>query len=273
MAGPSFNGRRVLALESRRAAEIRTLIERMGGVATVAPALQEVPLEADPGVREFAAAVSRGEYDLILFLTGVGVRALVGAIERALPAPAFAVFIDALSRTRLAARGPKPVAALRERGLTPWAVAPEPNTWRELIAAIDAGGGPPLAGARVAVQEYGVPNPELVDALAARGARVTTLHAYEWALPDDLGPLQAAVRAIAAGEIDVVLVTSGVQMRHLLEVADRIGAGQDVRRRLSSMVVASIGPSASAELRRLGIQPTLEASPPKMGMLVRQAAG
>ena len=35
---------RVLSLESRRAAEMAILIEKNGGVATVAPSMREVPL-------------------------------------------------------------------------------------------------------------------------------------------------------------------------------------------------------------------------------------
>ena len=35
------------------------------------------------------------------------------------------------------ARGPKPVAALKELGISPVVTAPEPNTWRELLSALD----------------------------------------------------------------------------------------------------------------------------------------
>jgi uroporphyrinogen-III synthase len=38
------------------------------------------------------------------------------------------------------------------------------------------------------------------------------------------------------------------------------------------MVVASIGPTTSDELRRRGVPPDLEASRPKMGVLVTEAA-
>ena len=73
----------------------------------------------------------------------------------------------ALSRTRIAARGPKPVAVLRELGITPWVTAPEPNTWRELLAALDLKAKDhPLAGSRVAVQEYGAANPSFSTASA-----------------------------------------------------------------------------------------------------------
>ena len=124
----------------------------------------------------------------------------------------------------MAARGPKPVAVLRELQVPVWVTAPEPNTWRELVAAIDARADErPLAGARVAVQEYGVSNLELLDALRARGAQVTPVPVYQWTLPEDLQPLHDAVTAVTRGEVDVLILTSGVQLAHLFQIADGMG--------------------------------------------------
>ena len=263
----------MLTLESRRANEIGALISNLGGRPVVAPSLKEVPLESNTEALAFADRLLAGELDLIVFLTGVGVRVLVAAIEAVFPSERFDQFLTTLAQTRIAARGPKPVAALRERGIVAWVVAPEPNTWRELIAEVEAKGGPDvLTGARVAVQEYGVSNAELLDALAAKGARVTLVPAYHWALPDDLAPLSNAIDSIVRGDIDVVIFTSGVQRVHLQDVADASGRGAELRDGLRRCVIASIGPSASAELVRYGSVPDLEASHPKMGVLVREAA-
>src|SRR5437868_4388323 len=76
-----------------------------------------------------------------------------------------------------------------------------------------------LRGARVAVQEYGVSNPELLSGLRERGAAVTPVPVYHWALPDDCAPIRAAVKSIADGEIDAVLFTTSVQVAHLLQIA------------------------------------------------------
>jgi uroporphyrinogen-III synthase len=273
MPAPSFGGLRVLALESRRATEIGALISNLGGRPVVAPSLKEVPLASNTEALAFAHRLLAGDIDLIFFLTGVGVRQVVGAIEAVFPSDQFARFLATLAQTRIAARGPKPVAALRERGIAAWIVAPEPNTWRELIAEVEATGGSDVfRGARVAVQEYGVSNTDLLDALAARGAHVTRVPAYQWALPDDLAPLSDAIDSIARREIDVVIFTSGIQRVHLQEVADASGRGPALREGLGRSVIASIGPTASAELVRYGSAPDLEASHPKMGVLVREAA-
>jgi uroporphyrinogen-III synthase len=169
-------------------------------------------------------------------------------------------------------RGPKPLAVLRELKIQPWVTAPEPNTWRELLRAIDAETDATLAGLRVAVQEYGAANPDLLGGLEARGARVTAVPVYRWALPEDVAPLQEAARAVAAGEVDVAIFTTGMQVVHLFQVAAALGLEEAVRQGLSRMVVASIGPTTSEELRQQRLTIDLEASHPKMGFLAREAA-
>lgn len=270
MALPSFGGLRVLALESRRATEIGALITTFGGEPRVAPALREVPLDTNTEALEFAAALMRDDFDIVVFLTGVGARALMNVVEAACPREKFAA---ALARTKVAARGPKPVAVLRELQVPVWVTAPEPNTWRELVAAIDARADDrPLAGARVAVQEYGVSNVELLDALRARGAQVTPVPVYQWTLPEDPQPLHDAVTAVTRGEVDVLILTSGVQLAHLFQIADGMGLEEDLLQGLRRSVIASIGPTTSEEIARRGLSADLEASHPKMGVLVREAA-
>jgi uroporphyrinogen-III synthase len=270
MALPTFGGLRVLALESRRATEIGALITTFGGEPRVAPSLREVPLDTNTEALKFAAALMVDEFDIVVFLTGVGARALTTVVEAAYPRDAF---VAALARTKVAARGPKPVAVLRELQVPVWVTAPEPNTWRELVAAIDERADErPLPGARIAVQEYGVSNLELLDALRARGAQVTPVPVYQWTLPEDLQPLRDAVTAVTRGEVDVLILTSGVQLAHLFQIADGMGLEQDLLQGLRRTVVASIGPTTSEEIARRGLTADLEASHPKMGVLVREAA-
>lgn len=270
MVNPSFDGLRVLSLESRRSAEMATLIANYGGQPISAPALREVPIESNSEAVAFVDALTRAEIDLVILLTGVGTRALIALVDKMRHR---AAFVAALGRTRIAARGPKPVAALREIGLTPWVTAPEPNTWRELLAALDGKASEfRLEGARVAVQEYGASNPQLLDGLAARGAAVTRVPVYRYALPEDTRPLQQAARAVADGQIDVALFTTSMQVVHLLEIARQHNFEDAVRQGFKSIAVASIGPTTSDELREHGISIDIEASHPKMGFLVRDAA-
>ena len=248
-----------------------SIVSSYGGQPIAAPSMREVPLESNPEAIAFADALERGEFDLVILLTGVGTRALVAVVEGVRGSRE--AFVQALRQTRVMARGPKPVGVLRELEVPVWVTAPEPNTWREVLSALDGRAQEfPLAGRRIAVQEYGASNPDLLASLEARGARVTRVPVYQWALPDDLAPLEAGVRAIASGQIDVALFTSATQVVHLLKVADSIGVGDGVRAGLKSCVVASIGPTTSEEMREQGIEPDLEPAHPKMGFLVREAA-
>jgi len=268
---PRFDGLSVLVLESRRAKELGSIVESYGGRPLIAPAMREVPLESNTEALAFADAVIRLEFDLIILLTGVGTRALLELVDRVRAQRD--TFIAALGRIPIAARGPKPTAVLRDIGLSPWLQAPEPNTWRELVAALDARAGEmPLRARRVAVQEYGATNPELLQALEERGALLTRVPIYQWALPEDLEPLRQGCRALAAGQVDVVLLTTATQVTHLLQIADQLGLAGDVRAGLRRAMVASIGPTTSETLRQEGIAIDMEPSHPKMGYLVREAA-
>jgi len=263
----------VLSLESRRAPELAKLITTYGGEAIVAPSMREVPLESNTEALAFAAALFEGKFDMVIFLTGVGARALLNVVETAHKRDEY---IASLQRVKVVARGPKPVAALREIGITPAITAPEPNTWHELLSALDdaAKVSPDLSlqGARVAIQEYGVSNPALLAGLRERGAQVTRVPVYQWALPHDLAPLRSAITAIAEGTVDVALFTTAVQAIHLFQVAAELKLEEQVKNGLARAIVASIGPTTSEELRRHGIQADLEPSHPKMGFLVKETS-
>jgi uroporphyrinogen-III synthase len=265
-AGSRSDRPRVLSFESRRAAEMRSLIERHGGQATVAPSLREIPLEENTAAFHFADELLAGRTDVVIFMTGVGARALAEAVETRHNR---AEFLQALERPVTIVRGPKPTSVLNEWGVRIDHRAAEPNTWRELLAVIDA--GVEVRDRTVAVQEYGEPNDEFYAALAERGARVQPVPVYRWALPEDTAPLEQAVRSTLAGEFDALLFTSAQQVRNVLEVARRHGLDDQWRQAAARCVVASIGPTCSEALAEQGLPVHVEASPPKMGQLVRAA--
>ena len=260
----AFGGKRVLSLESRRAVEMRELISRQGGDPFVAPSMREMPLAENHEAFDFAERLFAGGFDMVVLLTGVGTRQLTRLLATRYPESAFA---DGLRRVTLVARGPKPVAALREMGLAPAIVAPEPNTWRELLAATQG-----RDERRIAVQEYGRPNPELLSGLRARGAEVTQVRVYQWDLPEDVEPLREAARRLVGGSVDVVLFTTAIQMAHLARTARDLGIEAEVLAALRKCGVASIGPTTTEALEEFGIHPAMEPSHPKMGFLVKEAA-
>jgi uroporphyrinogen-III synthase len=203
----NFAGLRVLSLESRRGAEMGKLIASFGGEAVVAPSMREIPLESNTEALAFGRKLFEGGFNMVIFLTGGGTRALARVVETIYP---LEQYFAELRKIAVVARGPKPVAVLKEWKVPIAVTAPEPNTWREVLRALDENAGAfPLKGKRIALQEYGVSNDNLVAGLVERGARVTSVPVYEWALPADTGPLRSAISAIARNKIDVILFTTG----------------------------------------------------------------
>jgi len=57
----SLVGLRVCSFESRKGAEMRALIERQGGIVTIAPSMREVPLTENPAAFTFAERQFAGD--------------------------------------------------------------------------------------------------------------------------------------------------------------------------------------------------------------------
>lgn len=269
MAHASFNGLRVLSLESRRATEVAKLVRTYDGEPLVVPAMREVPASSNKQVLEFADHLIDSGYDLVVFLTGVGVRTMLNVVETKYDRE---TFLAALRSVKVACRGPKPASALKELNVPVVVSAPEPCTWREMLSCLDTEFGSSLAQFRVAVQEYGASNPELLSALTERSKQVTKVPVYQWALPDDLQPLRECVLGIVSGSIDIVLFMTAVQVIHLFQVAEQMDYVDELRRGLESVAVLSIGPTTTEELLHYGVTPDFEPSRPKMGFLVNEAA-
>jgi uroporphyrinogen-III synthase len=269
MGEKDFGGLRVLALESRREKEIASLIRNAGGQPTVVPVMREVPLDSNQDAFAFAQGLLDSKFDVVVFLTGAGARILFNAV---LTRYAKADFFAAFNRTTTIVRGPKPVAVLREFGVTPTIVSPSPSTWREVLASVDSAYPQGLHGLRIAVQEYGAVNEPLLEGLRQRGALVTQVPVYQWALPENLGQMHATIEALLREQFDVVVFLTGIQALHLLQVAEQMHMRDALLDRLRRTVVASIGPSTTEELARQGITPDFQPSQPKMGILISETA-
>ena len=256
---------RLVSLESRCASDLAGLLDRAGFEVLTAPSMQEVPLTDQSEALAFAGRMVAPDYDLLVLMTGVGLRMLLDVAQTRFSRDEI---LAGLASRPIACRGPKPVAVLKEFSLRPQVVAPEPNTYRELLSALDAWES--LRDKRVVVQEYGQPNPDFDAGLVARGALVEKVPIYAWALPDDLSPLQDAVKRLCEGEADGVVLTSQQQLHHLFTVAERDQRKEALIEALRSRVlVASIGPITSEALRAHGIAPDIEPAHGKMGHLAK----
>lgn len=268
---------RVLSFEARKSDEIRSLIERSGGIATVAPAMREVPLGMTDEIRAFTSGLSGlsgGRLDALVFMTGVGAEALLSAIETEQTRDEF---FASLEHLQIIVRGPKPFAVLRKWGVRIDARAEEPNTWREVVKSVlEAAptmndGARPLENVTIAVQEYGRPSSELYEELKRLGADILAVPVYRWALPEDTQPIENAIAGTIRSDFDLILFTTAQHVDHVLQIADSIGMRDEWLQAASRCVVASIGPTASERIREFGLPVDLEPSHPHMGHLVREA--
>ena len=267
MAIAGFNGLTVAAFESRMAAEMTRLIERHGGKPLVAPALREIPLEDNSVALRFGEQLLTEGLDVLVLLTGAGTTTLFEILHSR---HAKDTIKNALEKTVLIARGPKPVAALKALGFQPTLTVPEPNTWVDVVSTLDA--HRPVKGLRVAVQEYGLPNRDLVEALKQRGATVVSVPVYRWALPEDTAPLKQAIRQILDGQVQVMLVTNAAQIDHVMLVVEQEGKTEEFKTICRKLVIASIGPTASERIRSHGLSVDFEPSHGKMGILVKETS-
>jgi uroporphyrinogen decarboxylase len=153
-------------------------------------------------------------------------------------------------------------------GITPSLRVPEPNTWREILATLDA--QLPVANHVVGVLEYGVPNVSLTAGLEARGAKVESVACYRWDLPEDIEPLQENIRRLVDGKIDLAMFTSAQQVVHLLQVAAEMRLESALRDGLRNVIIASIGPTTSEMIRASNLSVDFEPSHGKMGHLVTE---
>ncbi len=189
----SFAGLRVLSLESRRAKEMEALIVRHGGEPFVAPSVKERAIEINEEIFAWADRLFAGDFEMMVLMTGTGLAYLRDAVVTRYPLERF---VEALRKTTLVSRGPKPIVILHELGLKAQVNIPEPNTWREMVPILAA-----RPERRLTLQEYGKANHDFIAQLEAYGAVVSTLAIYRWELPEDVEPLREAARRIA-GRLD-----------------------------------------------------------------------
>ncbi len=244
---------------------MESLILRQGGIPFVAPSVKERALDDHSSAIRFVEQLEAGAFDMLVIMTGVGLAFMRDVVTAQMPAERFAA---ALRRTTIVVRGPKPIPLLRSLQVPVDIAIPEPNTWREVVAAIS---GRPER--RIAVQEYGRPNLEMYAALEAIGAAVAPITVYRWELPEDLEPLRQAALGLADGRFDVVLFTSSVQLDHLLDVAKDLGIESKVLSALSErVIIGSIGAVMTQALAARGLTPQIVPDTAKLGALVMAAS-
>lgn len=264
-AAASFAGARVALLESRLADETAAMVRRLGGEPVSAPSVSEVEVDADAAVDALIDRLSIAIGSVIVFLTGAAVTRVFAVAERLGRAQALQ---DGLARAFLVTRGPKPAGVLARRGLSPQRAVAEPFTTGDVIAALQA---LPLADRDVTVVHYGERSEPIVSHLKTRGARLSELLVYEWRLPWNVDPLSSTIDRIIGGDIHVLVFTSQIQVRHLLEVAAERRAAL-LAALNARVLVGAVGPTCAAACHAAGLRRVVTPDRPKLGPLLQALA-
>lgn len=246
MAG-ALGGMRILVPESRELDLFASMLEAEGAQAFRCPLVHILDLEDTREAEAWVAGLVAGEFQDVIWLTGEGLRRLLGIAERQ---GSKAAFLDAIKTVRSITRGPKPARALREFGLSSWLAAAAPTSQ----GVMDALAAEDISGRRIAVQLYpGNGALPLLASLRDRGATVFPVIPYRYGPEAEAPRVVAAIRELYAGRIDMIAFTSSPQVDRLLEVAQEAGLEKELRASLSRMPVAAIGPVVEERLRELGL--------------------
>jgi uroporphyrinogen-III synthase len=261
-----MGGATVALLEARMESELASLVRRHGGEPLCVPALREVERDCSAEA-ELAIDATLGAGAVVVLATGVGLARWL-AVAKALGREG--ELREGLSRATVVCRGPKPVAVLKREGLVATLRAEPPHTTTELLRALES---VEVNGREVAMVHDGGAVSTVPSALRDRGATVREVRPYEWALPQDVAPLQELVRSIVAGRVRAVTVTTQVQAKHLFDVADSLGLREQLVAALRDrVVVAAVGPTCARTLADLGVPPHVMPENAKMGPLVAALA-
>lgn len=258
---------RVALLEGRMTSELANLVQRFGGNPYCVPAVREQAIEGSEPVAAFIDRLTRNQFEAVFFLTGVGVKTLLREAEKL---TRLDELLMGLKNVMTVCRGPKPSSVLKSNGIQISICAREPFTTNELLAAIAE---VDLQDKRVALLHYGDRSTVLAEALQSRGAILDELYLYLWMLPEDLQPLQNLVGEIIEGRVDAVAFTSQIQAIHLFRIAGELQLEDELKNALNTKtIVVSIGPTCTATLQQLGVEPQVIPEHPKMGHMISALA-
>lgn len=254
----TFKDARIVVVEARMSSEMADLIRRQGGHSFSVPVVRETAVDSAQPVSTFIDHLSDSSIQTVVFFTGVGIKALISEAEHL---QRLQELLSALRNVTVVCRGPKPSAVLKHYNVPIASSASEPYTTTELLEVLEP---LDLAGTSVGVVHYGERNTLVTQFLRDKGADVEELCLYEWLLPEDLEPLRVLVRDIIAQDIDAIVFTSQIQVRHLFLIAEELHVAHELTEALQSKtVVASIGPTCTGVLQSYGVTPHVIPEHPK----------
>jgi uroporphyrinogen-III synthase len=196
-------------------------------------------------VNAWLEELTKDHFAFVILITGEGLRRLLARAEKeGIREHAIA----SLARTRTVTRGPKPVQALKEVGLSPSLVAATPTTEGVVTTMRQV----PLKGRRVGIQLAAAPNPPLVTAIQEMGGHVFSVIPYIYAPASETDQVAALIQKAANGAVDGIVFTSSPQVERLYEVVKERRLEAAWNAAMTRLRIAAVGPVVSATLRERG---------------------
>lgn len=255
----------IVLTSDRRSEEFAASFTRRGASVLRAPILRIVPTGEDADLAASTRRLVENPPDDVIVTTAIGFR---GWIEAADAHGQADDLLRVLGAARILARGPKGRGAIRAAGLSEaWSASSE--TTVEVVEHLLAEG---VRGRRIAVQQHGLPDAELLARLVAAGALVEQVQVYRWGPSPEPAAVQRALDATCAGTVDAVVFTSAPGSQAFLDAACARGQLDDALRALrGDTVAAAVGPVTAGPLLGHGITPVVP-DRFRLGALVRAVA-
>jgi uroporphyrinogen-III synthase len=241
-----LRGKTVALAEGRQLEELAALLQDEGAAVLRCPMLEILDAPDAQAVQAWLGGLIAGECGLLVLMTGEAIRRLAGFAESS---GRRAEFVAALERTPSLARGPKPVKALRDLGVTATPRAAAAPTTEGVITTLR---DEPLSGVTVGLTLFGQANPTLEGFLAGKGAVVRPVLSYVFAPAADDDRVADLIGKLAGGAVDAIVFTSSPQVDRLYDVAAKRGLDAALRQGLERARVAAVGPIVAESLRTRG---------------------
>jgi uroporphyrinogen-III synthase len=257
-----LRGFRIGVTSDRRSGDLIAALERRGAQVLHAPALKIAPNDHDSTLVAETRDLIRVRPEVVLVTTGYGMRRWLEVADAAgLGAELTAV----LEQSRIFARGPKAVGAVRAAGLVDAELSETDTTASLVDSMVEAG----LTGRRVALQLHGYTDDVQLDRLREVSASVSTVTPYRWVRPAAHDRLPRLIEAACSHQLDAITFTSAPGAAATLGTARDLGlADQFVAAHRDHVMAAAVGPVTAEPLRAAGISPVVP-DRYRLGALIR----
>jgi len=267
MATDPLAGFTIGVTADRRSDEQIRLLTSRGATCVHGPVIKTHPLGSEDELVSATREVVEQRPDIVVLTTGVGVRGWLEAAEAAHLGDALG---EVLAQAELFARGPKAVGALATAGYDAAWRAPSAR-YDDIIEGLSSND---VSNKRIAVQLDGAGAAGLCESIETLGAKVIPVPIYRWSMPDDTGPAERLLRAVAERRVDAVTFTARPAVDNFFELAALHDLTDDVTDAITNDVEAHcVGPVCAAGFTDLGIDRVHVPERHRLGALVQMVTG